>query len=97
MAINRPAVNVALADGTDHENVRLNIQDQLQWSKTARARKWPADDGIMMTHFMAWHALKRHGLTEMGWEEFSTGGAEWIAEVDEDTAATLEDPADPTR
>lgn len=99
MAINRPAVNVAMSDGTDHENVRLNLTDQVQWSRTARARGWKVDDQIMMLHFMAWHALKRTGLSAVSFEDFQNGAADWVAEVapdetDEDGTA---DPADPTQ
>lgn len=96
MAINRPIVNVAMSDGTDHENVRLNLTDQVQWSRTARARGWKVDDQIHMLHFMAWHALKRNDLTACSFEEFQNGAADWVAEgaLEDENA---EDPADPTQ
>lgn len=93
MAINVPSVNVLMADGTEHIGVRLSIADQLQWTRTARAHRWESDDQMLATVFMAWHALKRRGLTDVSWEEFETA-AEWIEE--NEAEAELEDDERPT-
>lgn len=68
-------VSVELADGTVHEDVRVTLQDQLQWSKTARARRMDPEDQSTGSAFVAWCALRRNGLYDGSWEEFSTGGA----------------------
>lgn len=94
MAIHVPSVNILMSDGTEHNGVRLSIADQLQWTRTARARRWETDDQMLATIFMAWHALKRRGLTDVEWEDFETA-AEWIEENDPE--AELEDDERPTQ
>lgn len=94
MTIKVPSVNVLMQDGTEHYNVRLSIADQLQWSKTCRARGWDKADELAASVFMAWHALHRSGRTDVGYEDFETT-VEWIEE--QDSEADLDAAERPTQ
>lgn len=92
-----PRVDVLLANGDQH-TAKLTVPDQIQWSRTSRARNWSPDDEILAQTFMVWHALKRSGDYSGSWEEFSERDAEWVAEHDaEDDEDDLEgSEQDPT-
>lgn len=94
--IKAPRVDVLMSDDTQH-TAQLSIPDQIQWSRTARARGWAPDDELLAQTFMVWHALKRTGAYSGTWEEFSERDAAWIAEHedDEDEVPSEQDPTDP--
>lgn len=64
--------SVELADGTTFDEVRVTVQDKLQYERTARVKKWPEVQSNMFTFgaFVAWHATKREGLHSLSWEDF---------------------------
>lgn len=94
--IKAPRVDVLMSDGTQH-TAQLSIPDQIQWSRTSRARGWAPDDELLAQTFMVWHALKRAGVYSGTWEEFSESDAAWIAEHedDEDEVPGEQDPTVP--
>lgn len=100
MAIPKIYVSVEMADGTEHEDVRVTLQDQLQWSDTARKRGWDPTDESTAAAFGAWHALKRNGLYDGEWLEFRNRDAVSVGAVDKAGAAADEAGAgedDPTQ
>lgn len=94
--IKAPRVDVLLANG-EQLSAKLSVPDQIQWSRTARARGWAPDDEILAQTFMVWHALKRADLYTGSWEDFSERDAEWIAEHQDDAeeAPSEDDPTVP--
>lgn len=94
MAIKKVLMSVEMNDGTEHENIRVTVPDQLQWARTARQKGWDPQDQITAGYFMVWHALKRLGLYTGTWEKFSTEDAVAVDETDDET--TVEDEQDPT-
>lgn len=95
MAITIPTVDVAMTDGTEHTGVRLSVKQQLQWSRTARARGWPVDDQMLATLFMTWHALHSQDLYQGTWEEFEDA-AQWVQENDPEDKAPADAEDRPT-
>lgn len=93
--IKAPRVDVLMSDGTQH-TAKLSIPDQIQWSRTSRARGWAPDDEILAQTFMIWHALKRTGTYTDTWEAFSERDAEWVAERDDDDEDEMPSEQDPT-
>lgn len=93
--IKAPRVDVLLNNGEQH-TVQLMIPDQIQWSRTARARGWSPDDEILAQTFMVWHALKRAGLYTDSWEQFSERDAVWAAEHEDDEDEQVPSEQDPT-
>lgn len=82
MAIAKTFLSVELADGTEHENIRVIIQDQLAWGKAAKANGWPTDD-FQAPVFLAWKALKRNELYTGDYETFRDQDAVDVAQSDE--------------
>lgn len=95
--IKAPRVDVLLANDEQH-TAQLMIPDQIQWSRTSRARGWDPSDEILAQTFMVWHALKRQGIYTDTWENFSERDAVWAAEheeTDDEQEASEQDPTDP--
>lgn len=69
MALKKTFLSVELEDGTVHEDVRITFQDQLAWSKSAKARGLDLEDGES-TAFLIWKALERQRLTSDKYTEF---------------------------
>ena len=60
-----------LQDGTAAEDVRVTLADKLQFERTARVKKWDAQENFFtFAAFVAWHATKREGLHTLTWEQF---------------------------
>lgn len=60
------------ATGTEHGPYRITLADKLQYEKTAKARKWDAeDDSITSDVFLVWHASKRSGAHTLTFAEFT--------------------------
>lgn len=63
--------SVELEDGTEFTDVRVTLQDKLQFERTAKVKKWDAQENFFtFAAFVAWHATKRAGLHSLPWEEF---------------------------
>jgi hypothetical protein len=95
MTIKAPKVDVLMMNG-DELQAQLGIPDQIQWSKTARARGWAADDELLAQTFMVWHSLHRTGQYAGTWDEFSTTDASWVAEHEDETETEVPSEQDPT-
>lgn len=68
-------VVVILADGTEHV-VRPTLEDTLAFETTLRKnRNWGdlKDSALKMTPFRAWNCMRRQGLTDLTWDQFTTG------------------------
>ena len=73
------------AQGVEHGPYRITLQDKLQYEKTAKARKWDAEeDGMTSNAFLTWHAAKRLGEVDLSFEDF-------IGTVIDATAQTLDE------
>lgn len=60
------------AQGVEHGPFRITLQDKLQYEKTAKARKWDAEeDSITSDVFLVWHASKRAGSHELDFGQFT--------------------------
>lgn len=82
--ITAPTVRVLMTDGAEHE-VKLTYKAQMQYGRTARARKWPAVEKAteMATNFMLWYVMcQQLGLYDYTYEEFEDH-VEWVSEEDE--------------
>lgn len=78
-------------DGAEHGPYRINLQDKLQYERTAKARKWDADeDSITSDVFLVWHASKRAGGHTLSFEEFTSTMVDAAAQKleEEDTEDT---------
>lgn len=93
--IKAPRVDVLLANGEQHTTA-LAVPDQIQWSRTARARGWDPQDEMLAQIFMTWHALKRSGAYVAPFEQFSEQDASWIQEHTDDEDAEVPSEQDPT-
>lgn len=66
---------VTLADGTTEE-VQTTLEDRLAFETALRKNKsWGKleDNSLKMQPYLAWHALRRLGRTDLSWVEFTTG------------------------
>lgn len=71
MAMKKQFGSYLLKDGTEHGPFHVKIQTKIQFEKTAKARKWDAqDDANQSAAFMTWHASKQAGEHTMSFEEF---------------------------
>lgn len=93
--IKAPVVDLLLASGQEL-TTKITIPDQIQWSRTSRARGWDPKDEFLATLFTAWHSLKRTAQYSGTWEEFSETDAEWIQERKDDDAEDEPTEQDPT-
>ncbi|MGQ4553262.1 hypothetical protein ACUIAJ_03905 [Dermabacteraceae bacterium CCM 9519] len=83
MTIQRSYCAVEMDDGTILGPVRTIHADNIALSRTARARKWNMDDHPVTVAFVAWHALKREGITELGYDEFMEKAIQFYPEAKE--------------
>lgn len=100
--INRKYLTAELTDGRIVE-VRLLFADQVQLSKTAKARRWGDDyaSNPESNAFLYWVAARREGVLDesVTWEVFLT---DWLVDLafrdeDADTNAGDGTAADPTQ
>ncbi|NQD40914.1 hypothetical protein [Glutamicibacter halophytocola] len=71
MAMKKQYGTYLLNDGTEHGPFHVKIQTKIQFEKTAKARKWDAeDDPNQSAAFMTWHASKLSGEHSMSFDEF---------------------------
>lgn len=71
----KTTLRVTLADETEVD-VTPTLEDTLAFETTLRKNKqWGnlSDSALKMQPFKAWNALRRQGLTELSWDEFTTG------------------------
>lgn len=82
-----------LADGTEHKDIRITLQDKLQHERTARLKKWDIEkEAFRTTAFWVWHAAKREALHDLSWEEFEKTAVDAsIYNLDEDGNEVEED------
>lgn len=92
---NKNLFRVVLPDGTEHL-VTPTLEDTLAFETTLRKNKnWGSlqDSALKLHPFRCWNALRRKGLTELTWDEFTTGDTAAISvetvddEDDEDNLA----------
>lgn len=80
-------LRITPATGKPYE-VQTNLEDRLAFETALRKNKgWGKleDNSLKLHPFLAHHAAKRLGKTELSWEQFTTG----------DTAAISVDPVEP--
>ncbi|MDJ1115346.1 hypothetical protein [Microbacterium dauci] len=68
-------LEITFADGHT-ASVQPTLEDRLKFEQTLRKNKgWGplADNALKLEPFMAWSAARRAGITELTWEEFTTG------------------------
>lgn len=84
-------LTITLSDGSTHE-VEVGNPDRVRWDMTRNRQKWPTagDAPFLMTTFMAWAAMKRLGLYEGTWEQFSETDCVGL-DTDADPAEAAED------
>lgn len=93
--ISAPVVTVLMDDGQQHD-VKLAYQSQLQYSRTARLRKWPSAEEapVLAINFMTWFTMcQLLGIYTYTLEEFEEH-VEWLAQK-EDEELTEADPEYP--
>jgi len=75
-------VDVLMVDGTEHKDVQVILADQVGFSETRQRHKWPSmqDDPMLAGNFMAFLAMKREGLFEGNWKQFTEQTAMVLAE-----------------
>lgn len=84
-------LTITFADGRT-ETVQPTLEDRLKFETTLRRNKgWGElkDNALKMVPFLAWSAATRAGVTDLTWEQFTTGptAAIDVDEVgDDDTA-----------
>lgn len=97
-----PRVRVVLADGSVIEDLQTVNYDMIMYERTRDKQKpkWPTmEDGrIFWLTFVAWHAAKRTGATEMTFEQWERDA--WDISVasdepDDETGTPTEPGADP--
>lgn len=68
---------VELSDGQEFNDVRVTMQDKLQFERTARLKKWDAQENYFtFAAFVAWHATKRENLHSLTWDEFEASAVD---------------------
>lgn len=92
MAVQKTYLSVELADGTEHEALRITIREKLAWQKASKANGWDLDDPIQMPIFCAWKTLKTEGKYEGSYEQFRDTDLIDIAADEDDQAG----PTEPT-
>lgn len=72
--MNRLTATVEMNDGTIHENLQINLKDQIRYSDVRVRHKWPSmeEDPIRFGSFLAYAAMTRLGLYDAtkGFDEF---------------------------
>lgn len=96
--ITAPVVSVLMADGSKHD-VKLTYKAQMQYGRTARARKWPSAEAApeMATNFMLWFVMcQQLDLYDFTYEEFEDN-VEWVSEEVKEEELTEGDEDYPTK
>lgn len=77
MAIHKLVLDVEMIDGTIHRDITTTVADQFLFSKTARSQKWgnPQDDPLLYLNFLAFAALRRNGLFNGDFIQFTEQAA----------------------
>lgn len=72
MALTRISLDIEMADGTVHEDVKVTIADQMLYAKKARMEKWGSMQEDMMSAliFLGFAALYRLGIYTKGFNDF---------------------------
>lgn len=84
-------IRITFADNTV-EVVQPTLEDRLKFESTLRKnRGWGPlkDNALKLEPFLAWSAARRAGVTELSWEEFTSGptaalDVEAVSDDDED-------------
>ena len=90
-------LTITFADGTE-KTVQPTLEDRLRFETTLRRNKsWGdlRDNTLKLEPFLAWSAASREGLTELTWDEFTTGktaalDVQTVKEADPDADEDLE-------
>lgn len=86
MAMKKILVDVEMIDGTEHNDIRVILDDMIRYSDTAQRRKWPdmQTDMLRAGAFMAFAAMQRTGLfpVESGFDSFTKQVAMVTADFD---------------
>lgn len=68
-------LRITFADGSTVD-VQPTLEDRLKFESTLRKNKgWGKleDNALKLTPFLAWSAASRTGVTDLSWEQFTTG------------------------
>lgn len=97
-SLKAPRLRVVLQDGTEHE-VQADNRDLLQWDRTRAKHRWPSgqEAPFVWLTFLAWHALRREGLTALSLTEFEEAALEVGPAEDEEGAEDGAEDVDPTQ
>lgn len=87
-------VHAVLPDGKELDT-KTTVADTMLWERTARKHKWSlniSDNPQTWETFLGWAALKRTGLTDLGYEAFCDEALEITVTIPDDA-----EEVDPTR
>lgn len=93
MATINSKFTITFADGKQTD-VQTTLEDRLAFEQTLRKNKrWGKleDNTLKMQPFLAWNAAKRTGVTDLSWDDFTTGST---AALDVSVADDADDDAD---
>lgn len=93
-----PRLRVVMADGAVHDVQALNV-DLVAWDRhRARSREpLPSDAPFVWLNFLAWHVLKREGVTaDMTLRDFESQAIE-VSSYDAESDAETVDPTNQDR
>lgn len=93
MATINSRFTITFSDGKQ-KDVQTTLEDRLAFEQTLRKNKrWGKleDNTLKMQPFLAWNAAKRAGITELSWDDFTTGDT---AALDVSVADDDDDDAD---
>lgn len=88
-------LTITFADGKTH-TVQPTLEDRLKFETTLRRNKgWGElkDNALKLEPFLAWSAASREGVTDLTWEQFTSGSTAALdveAESDDDDDDELE-------
>ncbi|MFW0790104.1 hypothetical protein [Gordonia sp. CPCC 205333] len=68
--IQRSIIDVRMNDGTEYRNIVTNLRDQQRFSDLREARRWSAEDQMLVMRVLAWAALCRLGKFDGGYDAF---------------------------
>lgn len=90
--MNKTFASIELQDGTAVSDVRVTLQDKLQFERTARVKKWDAQENFFtFAAFVAWHATKREGHHDLSWEDFEKNALDATVRTEGEDGGEAED------
>ncbi|MCT1804382.1 hypothetical protein M3B20_01355 [Corynebacterium sanguinis] len=84
--MNQISLDVLMADGTEHKDVKAILADQVAYSMTRQRHKWPTmeEDPLLFGSFVAYKALTRLNLFTGSWDEFTQQCAQVSSNLETD-------------